>query len=99
LMVSTISDSVMCVERLNGDTMKNCIIDPTTIFFEELQRRVKSGEVVQCNECKAYIAWEKIPDDDIITQGNGVLSFWGAPCEEIIIVGYVCPACTASNEF
>jgi len=99
LMVSTISDSVMCVERLNGDGMKNCIVDPTTIFFEELQRRVKSGEVVQCNECKAYIAWEKIPDDDILKDGNGALCFWGAPCEEIIIVGYVCPACTASNEF
>jgi len=98
-MVSTISDSVMCVERLNGDGMKNCIVDPTTIFFEELQRRVKSGEVVQCNECKAYIAWEKIPDDDILKDGNGALCFWGAPCEEIIIVGYVCPACTASNEF
>jgi len=73
-------------------------VDPTTIFFEELQRRMKSGEVVQCNECKSYIVWEKIPSGDIITQGNGVLSFWGAPCEEIIVVGFVCPACTASNE-
>lgn len=59
----------------------------------------KHLEVEICEGCDGGILWGTLNYDDVITRGNGRLEFWGAPCEETIVVGYICPLCGHENRF
>lgn len=74
-------------------------------FAEKMTKCVPNGcqkhlEVEICEGCNQGILWERVLDCHAeITEGNGILSFWGAPCEEQIVVGYECPLCGHKNDF
>jgi hypothetical protein len=78
--------------------MMGDVVDANYIDFDELTRRMKSRELIQCPECFTYFIWNKLPDENVIQTGNGKLEFWGAPCEEMIVSGFVCPECGKHTE-
>lgn len=49
---------------------------------------------MECDECG-----EELYDEDIITVWEDRGEFWGAPCQEEIVIGYECSHCGHSEEY
>lgn len=61
-------------------------------------RTLHNNDWVQCDSCDDYFIWDKIDDTLIRTQNESRGEFWGAPCFERVVVGWICPGCTHYNE-
>ena len=59
----------------------------------------KNKQVEVCEGCGEGTLWDDVPTENIIEEGNGPLEHFGFPCEEMIVVGYVCPLCGHRNDF
>jgi len=73
-------------------------LDIVNLHFDDLKAGMKSDKYIQCPECKVYLIWESIPDENILKDTNHE-EFWGAPCSYESVVGYLCPACVTKIEF
>lgn len=75
-----------------------CELDISNMDFDDLKAGMRSNKYEQCPECKKYLVWDKIPDENIILDRNRE-EFWGAPCYYDSVAGYICPNCSTKIEF
>jgi hypothetical protein len=54
-------------------------------------------EMEYCETCGLFFEWDIIPNENIKTTFESRGEFWGAPCSEEVVVGWVCPGCGGYN--
>jgi hypothetical protein len=75
-----------------------CVIDTLGISDEEIAAKMKAGTWERCEYCKCVFEWERLPDENVLTSRE-THEFWGAPCYETIVDGYICPECGYKTTF
>ena len=70
---------------------------PADKLMPEACRTLHHGDWVQCDECNVYLIWDRIPDENILTYNEYHGDRYQRP--EVIVTGFICPICTAKNEF
>ena len=76
-----------------------CKLNANDISFSTLEDGMSNGDIVQCDHCHTYFIWDKLPWQNIKEVGNGPLEHFGTPCQEMIVIGFICPECENHNEF
>jgi hypothetical protein len=51
----------------------------------------------ECGNCHAFIHFPSLGNGKITTHYEGRGEFWGAPCSECIVNGFICPCCGKHN--
>jgi hypothetical protein len=67
-------------------------------YPEAIKFKVSAGIWEQCESCNDYFIWDKLSDEYVRTQNESRGEYWGAPCFERVVVGWICPGCTHYNE-
>jgi predicted nucleic acid-binding Zn ribbon protein len=67
------------------------MIDISKMDFDDLKKCMKDQTYEQCPECKAYLVWKDIPDENVIT----IREYHGQPnlTPEVQVMGYICTEC------
>jgi len=54
----------------------------------------------ECEHCHTLFLFDKLNDEDIIYEREGMTEYWGAMVSmPDLIAGFVCPECGNRNEF
>jgi hypothetical protein len=75
-------------ETCLGSTAQTCINARHTLCLKEME---------YCETCGLFFEWDIIPNENIKTTFESRGEFWGAPCSEEVVVGWVCPGCGGYN--
>ena len=75
-----------------------CVVNTLGMEQEKIDYELKMGTWEMCEYCKCIFIWDKLPDENVLTAKEHH-EFWGAPCYETIVVGYLCPECGYKTEF
>ena len=81
--------------RENAKEQQNWEAEANDLKRKEQMEETKMSEFDDyCTECK-----EGIKDEDYIQVSESRGEFWGAPCSEMVVIGYKCKNCGHEEEF
>jgi hypothetical protein len=75
-----------------------CVVNTIGMTDDEVNERIKAGTWEICEYCKCVFIWEKLPDEKVLTSKEPH-EFWGDPCYESIVEGFICPECGYKTDF
>ena len=78
--------------------LRPCVVDTLGMEDSHIAEQMRLGNWERCEYCKCVFIWNMLPEENVMF-GHEKHEFWGAPCYETIVEGFICPECGYKTTF